>query len=78
MGLHPRQPSVAAAGATDAAMGAPSTGPGYDAHDIRGDGRWIVLVLAASGLAVALGVAFVWLHVAGPSDGARMQPRRRT
>jgi two-component system, NarL family, sensor kinase len=78
MGLHPRQPSVAAAGTADAATGATSTGLGYDAHDMRWNGRWMVLVLAVSGLAVALSVAFVWLHVAGPSDGARMQPGRRT
>ncbi len=77
MGLHPRQSSVAAAGTADAATGATGTGLG-DAPDLRWDGRWIVLVLAVSGLAVALGVAFVWLHVAGPSDGARMQPGRRT
>jgi two-component system, NarL family, sensor kinase len=78
MGLHPRQPSVAEAGSADAAMGTTSTDLGHDAPDMRWDRRWMVLVLAVSGLAVALGVAFVWLQVAGPSDGARLQPGRRT
>lgn len=32
------------------------------------------LVLLVSGLALTLGMAFVWLHVAGPSDGARLEP----
>jgi two-component system, NarL family, sensor kinase len=38
--------------------------------------RWIVLVI--SGLALALGVGFVWLHLASPSDGARLEPGQRT
>jgi hypothetical protein len=78
MGLHPRRPLVAAAGTADAATGVTSTGLGDDAHDLRWNRRWMVLVLAVSGLAVALGVAFVWLHVTGPSDGARMPPGTRT
>jgi two-component system NarL family sensor kinase len=78
MGPHPRQPLVAAAGSTDAARAATSTDLGDDAHDLRRGGHWMVLVLAMGGLAVALGVAYVWLQVAGPSDGARMQPGRRT
>jgi hypothetical protein len=78
MGLHPRQPSVAAAGPAATATGAPSTDLGSDAHNMGWDRRWLVLVLAVSGLGLALGVAFVWLHVTGPSDGARMPPGKRT
>lgn len=33
-----------------------------------------VAVLLASAAMVALGVAFVWLHIASPSDGARLDP----
>jgi hypothetical protein len=42
----------------------------------RWHGRWIVLLI--SGLALALGVAFVWLHGASPSDGARLEPGQQT
>jgi two-component system NarL family sensor kinase len=38
--------------------------------------RWIVLVI--SGLALLLGVAFVWLHGASPSDGTRFEPGQQT
>ena len=38
--------------------------------------RWVVLVL--SGLALALGMAFVWLHLASPSDGTRLEPGQQT
>jgi two-component system, NarL family, sensor kinase len=81
MGLHLRQPSAAAggtAGAAEAAGGAANTGPGPDVYDTGRDGRWIVLVLAVSGFALALGVAFVWLQLTRPSDGARMEPGRLT
>ncbi|HEX9413098.1 MAG TPA: hypothetical protein VF916_06300, partial [Ktedonobacterales bacterium] len=33
-----------------------------------------VAVLLATAVMVALGVAFVWLHLAAPSDGARLEP----
>src|SRR5260370_38273645 len=37
-----------------------------------------VAVLLASAAMVALGVAFVWLHLASPSDGARLDPNQHT
>jgi len=37
-----------------------------------------VAVLLASAAMVALGVAFVWLHLASPSDGARLNPNQHT
>src|SRR5258706_10603568 len=37
-----------------------------------------VAVLLASAAMVALGVAFVWLHLASPSDGARLDPNQHS
>lgn len=38
--------------------------------------RWVVL--AVSGLALVLGMAFVWLHATSPSDGTRLEPGQQT
>jgi hypothetical protein len=38
--------------------------------------RWIVLFI--SGMALVLGVTFVWLHAASPSDGTRSEPGQQT
>src|SRR5437763_9702035 len=54
MGLQ--EPLVAAVVTSD--VSAPHTR--LDVYDTRWYGRWIVLVI--SGLALALGMAFVWLH----------------
>jgi signal transduction histidine kinase len=37
-----------------------------------------IAVLLATAAMVALGVAFVWLHLASPSDGARLDPNQHT
>lgn len=37
-----------------------------------------IAVLLATAAMVALGVAFVWLHLASPSDGARLNPNQHT
>lgn len=36
-----------------------------------------IAVLLAAATMVALGVAFVWLHIASPSDGARIDPNQQ-
>jgi signal transduction histidine kinase len=37
-----------------------------------------IAVLLTAAFMVALGVAFVWLHLASPSDGARIEPNQRS
>src|SRR6185312_9283895 len=44
---------------------------------MRQPDRARVAVLLAAAAMVALGVAFVWLHLASPSDGARIDPNRQ-
>ncbi len=44
---------------------------------MRQPDRARVIVLLAAAAMVALGVAFVWLHIASPSDGARVDPNQR-
>jgi hypothetical protein len=67
-----QEPLVAAVVTSD--VSAPHTR--LDVSNTRWQGRWIVLVI--SGLALALGVAFVWLHAASPSDGTRLEPGQQT
>jgi hypothetical protein len=67
-----QEPLVAAGVPSD--VSAPHTRP--DVSNTGWHGRWFVLVI--SGLALALGVAFVWLHLVGPSDGARLEPGQQT
>ena len=47
-----------------------------DVPHMRWRERWIVLII--SGLALALGVAFVWLHMVNPSDGTLLEPGQQT
>src|SRR5215472_556874 len=70
--MSPQEPLVAAVVTSD--VSAPHTY--LNVYDTRWHGRWIVLVI--SGLALALGVAFVWLHGASPSDGTRLEPGQQT
>ncbi len=44
---------------------------------MRQPNRARVAVLLATAAMVALGVAFVWLHIASPSDGARIDPNQQ-
>jgi len=44
---------------------------------MRQPDRARVAVLLAAAAMVALGVAFVWLHLASPSDGARIDPNQQ-
>src|SRR5215472_4652068 len=70
--MSPQEPLVAAVATSD--VSAPHTH--LNVYDTRWHGRWIVLVI--SGLALALAVAFVWLHGASPSDGTRLEPGQQT
>jgi len=40
--------------------------------------QWRRMVLIISGLALALSMGFVWLHLVTPSDGAYLEPGQRT
>ncbi|HEU4783494.1 MAG TPA: histidine kinase, partial [Ktedonobacterales bacterium] len=44
---------------------------------MRQPDRARIAVLLAAAAMVALGVAFVWLHIASPSDGARIDPNQQ-
>ncbi len=44
---------------------------------MRQPDRARIAVLLAAATMVALGVAFVWLHIASPSDGARIDPHQQ-
>src|SRR5690348_16931084 len=44
---------------------------------MRQPDRARIAVLLAAATMVALGVAFIWLHIASPSDGARIDPNQQ-
>src|SRR6185312_2225937 len=44
---------------------------------MRQPDRARIAVLLAAAAMVALGVAFVWLHITSPSDGARIDPNQQ-
>ncbi len=44
---------------------------------MRQPDRARIAVLLAAATMIALGVAFVWLHIASPSDGARIDPHQQ-
>ena len=63
-------------GGSDVAAG-PTTQPtSLDSHHARQHGRWVVLLVGVLGL--TLGLIFVCLHAASPSDGTRLEPGQQT